>query len=514
MQLVWFKRDLRILDHAPLAEAARQGPCLGLFVFEPSVWRQPTMDRAHFDFVLASLIELRTRLEALGGQLVLRLGEMVEVLEQLQATQPITALYSHQETGDAVTFARDRAVAAWAQRTGIPWHEFRQSGVIRRLPSRDGWAERWESFMRSPVIPAPRELKPPSGFELERTDFLRRLGEAAPIAPDDLGVAGASRPLAQDGGMLAAQALVRSFLQSRGRDYRQRMGQPEPAAEACSRLSPHLAWGTISARQAYHAARARLAELESLPRSEENRAWQASLASFEARLAWRCHFMQKLEDEPAIEHHNMCRAYDGLREGHFDEDAFEAWKAGQTGYPLVDACMRAVAATGWLPFRMRAMVTAFAAYDLWLPWQRPAAHLARMFLDYETGIHYAQIQMQSGTTGINALRMYDVTKQARDCDPDGHFIRRWVPELAELPLEHLHAPWELPPLTRLLVGGGPAYPAPIVDRRAAVQRARAGFAAVRARPETAAAAAAVLERHGSRRSGDSRVFQPGNRPKT
>ncbi|MEB3329142.1 MAG: FAD-binding domain-containing protein [Candidatus Sericytochromatia bacterium] len=502
MHLVWFKRDLRLIDHAPLAEAAAQGPVLGLFVFEPSLWRQPTMDRAHFDFVAASLAELGDRLARLGGQLLVRTGEVVDVLAALHAERPLTALHSHQETGDLASYARDRAVGAWARAAGVPWREHLQGGVIRRLRSRDGWAERWGAFMQAPVVPRPLRVERPEGW-----------ASGGPPDPVALGVAGASRPLAQPGGAIAGQALLRSFLAERGRDYRSVMGKPGPAEDACSRLSPHLAWGTVSARQAYHAGRLRLAELEGLAPTPEVRAWMASLASFEARLAWRCHFMQKLEDEPAIEARNMCRAYDGLREDAFDAAAFAAWAEGRTGYPLVDACMRSLAATGWLPFRMRAMVTAFAAYDLWLHWERPAWHLARLFLDYEPGIHYPQIQMQSGTTGINALRMYDVTKQAREVDPDGHFIRRWVPELEGVPLEHLHAPWEMPPLTRLLVRGGEAYPPPIVARREAVARARAGFAAVRARPETEVAAREVLARHGSRRSGDARVFRPGARPR-
>lgn len=496
MQLVWFKRDLRLIDHEPLRAAAQGGPCVGLFVFEPSLWRQPTMHRAHFEFVAQSLLELQDRFARLGGRLLIRTGEVVDVLKALHADLPLTALYSHQETGDGVSFARDRAVAAWARATGIPWLEMPQGGVIRRLRSREGWAAQWEGFMRQPVVPRPARLDSP---DIWATGGLP--------TPEELGVVGAPRPEAQSGGALAGQALLRSFLADRGRDYRRLMGKPGPAEDTCSRLSPHLAWGTVSARQAFHAGRLRRRELQDLPSEPDARAWLASLESFEARLAWRCHFMQKLETEPEIEHHNMCRAYDGLREGHFDEAAFDAWAQGRTGYPLVDACMRALAATGWITFRMRAMVMAFAAYDLWLHWERPAQHLAQLFLDYEPGIHYPQVQMQSGTTGINALRMYDVTKQARECDPEGHFIRRWVPELAGVPLEHLHAPWAMPPLTRLLLKSGEAYPAPIVERQPAVSRARAGFARVRQDADTKAAALAVFERHGSRRD------KPGGQPK-
>lgn len=498
VHLVWFKRDLRLIDHRPLADAAKAGPCVGLFVFEPSFWRQPTMHRAHFDFAVQSLNELSERLARLGGQLLIRTGEVVDVLSRLHEELPITALYSHQETGDRVSYARDRSVATWARDNGVPWHEHPQGGIRRGLRGHENWAHHWETFMQSPLSPRPEQIS--CSIEL----FL-----GGSPSPEELGVSGASRDGAQAGGALAGQRLLRTFLAERGEHYRALMGKPEPAADACSRLSPHLAWGTVSSRQAFQAARQRRLEmsLESAPR--DTRAWLASLKSFESRLAWRCHFMQKLESEPDIEHRNMCRAYDGMREESFDEECFNAWAVGQTGYPLVDACMRALHVTGWINFRMRAMLMAFAAYDLWLHWQRPAQHLASLFLDYEPGIHYPQIQMQSGTTGINALRMYDVTKQARECDPQGVFIRRWIPELESVPLEYLHAPWEIPPLTRLLLQGERSYPDPIVHRREAIARARKAFTEVRARPQTGLAVEAVLERHIHPRSDGNGIKQKG-----
>ena len=209
----------------------------------------------------------------------------------------------------------------------------------------------------------------------------------------------------------------------------------------------------------------------------EERRFAHALRGFAGRLRWHCHFMQKLEDEPQIEHRNFARSCDGLREDDFDATRFAAWCEGATGYPMVDACMRSLCATGWLNFRMRAMLVSFAAYHLWLHWREPGLFLARQFLDFEPGIHWSQMQMQSGTTGINTLRMYSPIKQAQDHDPQGLFIRRWLPELGGVPLANLAAPWTMSPAEQRASGCviGRDYPAPIVDHADARKRALAAF---------------------------------------
>lgn len=284
-----------------------------------------------------------------------------------------------------------------------------------------------------------------------------------------LGVA-APRPL-PSAGERAAWSLLNDFLGGRGRDYRRALSSPLTAADGCSRLSAHLAFGTVSMRCVHQATEATI-------ENTDDRALAHALRGFAGRLRWHCHFMQKLEDEPAIEEQNFARVYDGLREDAFDRARFEAWCEGRTGFPMVDACMRSLRATGWLNFRMRAMLVSFAAYHLWLHWREPGQFLARQFLDYEPGIHWSQMQMQSGTTGINTLRIYSPTKQAADHDPQGVFVRRWLPEF-----------------------GTPAYPKPIVDERSALALAKQRLYALRATPQARAEADAVQQRHGSRKAG-------------
>jgi deoxyribodipyrimidine photo-lyase len=163
--------------------------------------------------------------------------------------------------------------------------------------------------------------------------------------------------------------------------------------------------------------------------------------------------------------------------------------------------MRALRAEGWLNFRMRAMLVSFASYHLWLPWQATAQALAPHFLDYEPGIHYSQFQMQSGTTGINTVRIYNPIKQGRDQDPTGAFIRQWVPELAGVPTDDLHAPHAMPALVAQMAGVrlGRDYPRPIVEHETAMREAKARLFAVRESAAARAEAEAVLDRHGSRR---------------
>jgi len=278
------------------------------------------------------------------------------------------------------------------------------------------------------------------------------------------------------------------------------------AWDGCSRLSVALAHGHLSMRQVVHATEARRRALAD-DRSAEAGRWRTSLRAFDARLRWHCHFVQKLESEPEIEFRNFNRALDGLREADFREDRFAAWARGETGYPMVDACMRALLQTGWINFRMRAMLVSFASYDLWLHWRRTGLHLARHFLDFEAGIHWSQVQMQSGTTGINTLRIYSPTKQVLDHDPHGTFIRRWVPALARVPEGFLAEPWAMPPLLQRAVGCviGQDYPTPIVDHKAAVAEARKRLSAFRRTPEAKRESARVMQQHGSRK-------RPGRRP--
>ncbi len=495
VHVVWFKRDLRIRDHAPLREAAAAGPVLALYVYEPALIAAPDFDGAHLRQVNAALADLDAQLRARGGRLLTRVGDMPTVLETLARDVPLAALWSHEETTHGVAYARDRAVRRWVRAQGMPWHERPHTGVVRRLPSRDAWAARWEERMQRPPLPAPERIAGVEAWSdgILDADALRARGVAV---PDD------SHPRFVASGERTARQTLLSFLTERGADYRRDMSGPVLAPDACSRISEHLATGTLSVRQALHATRTRRAELEARRADGEplDARWFDTLRSFEARLHWHCHFMQKLEDEPAIEHACVCPPYDTLRDPLAHPDRLAAWREGRTGVPIVDACMRYLHAHGWLPFRMRAMLVSYAAYDLWLDWRGFGPWLARQFVDYEPGIHYSQLQMQSGTTGINTLRIYNPYTQGERFDGDGAFIRRWVPELEALPADWIHRPHEMPPLVQAMYGfeAGRDYPVPFVEHALAVREAKARFSAVQQQPGFLTAARGVYRRHGSR----------------
>jgi deoxyribodipyrimidine photo-lyase len=480
--LLWFKRDLRVADNPALAEAAaRGGRILPLFIVEPEAWAQADASARQYRFMAESLAGLREDLARLGAPLIVRIGPAREVLAALCAETGIAEIVSHEETGNLWSYARDRAVAAWARGEGIRWTEVPQMGVVRRLDTRDGWAARRERAVRAGQIPVPVGLQ---GFGLDPG--------AIPEARD-LGLAFDPCPGRQRGGRPEAEAVLASFLDSRGRSYRRAMSSPLGGETACSRLSPHLAWGTLSPREAAQAAKARKAATKGT-----REGWQGAMSSFEARLAWRDHFMQKLEDAPSIETRCLHPAYEGLRPLEPDAARLAAWEKGETGIPFVDACMRYLDHTGWLNFRMRAMLVAVASYHLWLDWRATGPHLARVFTDYEPGIHWPQVQMQSGTTGMNTVRIYNPVKQGQDQDPEGVFTRRWVPELAEVPDRHLQAPWEWEGAGRLL---GRRYPAPVVDVAAAARAARDRVWAVRRGEDFRAEADRIVAKHASRKDG-------------
>ncbi|WP_293940971.1 FAD-binding domain-containing protein [Sphingomonas sp.] len=500
IQLVWFKRDLRLIDHAALADAARCGPVLPLVIVEPDYWQLPDTSARQWQFWRGCIAELSTQIATQGGQLIIRSGKAIEVLDELRRAFGTFDLWSHEETGNGWTFARDRKVKAWTKANTIPWAERQQFGVHReRRLNRDHWAKRWNTMMQQPIASTPDIIwaEPVASDPLPTCDMLG-------LAPDGL-------VHLQQPGRAAGVALLHSFLSERGEHYTREMSSPVTAEQTCSRLSPHLAYGTLSVREVYQAAQQRAAQL-ARERPANHSIWGRSIRSFTARLHWHCHFIQKLEREPAIEWEPFAKIYIGMRPRPGDAAHLQAWSEGRTGYPFIDAAMRYLNAVGYINFRMRAMLMSFATYDLWLPWQEAGLVLARKFVDFEPGIHWSQCQMQSGETGINTVRVYSPIKQGHDQDPSGDFIRAWVPELAGVAGALVHEPWRIDVFAN--ASPCPGYPLRIVDHKAATERAKNEIFSRRKSAEARAEAQGVYIKHGSRaglrarRGAKARALEP------
>lgn len=423
--LVWFKRDLRVHDHPALVKAAGIGAVLPVFVVEPELWGQAEASARQWEFVAESLVGLREDLAGIGAPLVVRVGDAVQVLERLCRRHGIGHIVSHAEVGTAWTEARNRRVADWARGAGIAWIE---------LPPTDG-----PKLSTGGPLPAPA-LREVAGVE----PGLIPSSRALKLATDPC-------PHRQLGGRDRGLDLLESFLTRRGEAYRAAVSCPLAAERASSRLSPHLAWGVLSAREVALATAARQAE-------RSGGRWSGALTAFQSQLARREACASGLA--------NLSM----LRPALPKEDAttLAAWVAGETGLPFLDACLRYLRATGWLNARMRDMVASVACHQLGLDWQAVGQQLGHLTTDYDPGIHWPQMQALV-RAGSATPRLYDLVKSGVKLDPAGIFTRRWLPELATAPDAFLHAPWRWPEARRLL---GHRYPEPIIDLASATRAAQ------------------------------------------
>ena len=488
VQIVWFKRDLRVNDHAPLLAASQHGrPIIPLYIVEPDYWQQPFAARRHWHYIHDSLTDLNTALTGLGQPLVTKIGQAADVLKQLCAAHGCSTIWAHEETGNQWTYDRDLAVHKMCSETGVTLHELPTNGVVRRLKSRDNWSVIRNARMSERIASRPTALTPTPACKPDP------LPDKADSMFGDTQIGHV-----QKGGRNAAVADLASFLNYRSCAYLYHISAPELSEFHCSRLSAHLAWGTLSVREVVQSVAKRRTQLG----EGEKRQFARNLSAFGSRLAWRCHFIQKIEDQPEIETHCMHPAFEGLRVNDHNEAYFQAWCSGNTGYPLIDACMRNLTIEGWITFRMRAMLVSFASYQLWLDWRITGHHLARVFTDYEPGIHYSQLQMQSGVTGINAMRVYNPIKQSIEHDPTGTFIRKWVPELRGVSDEFIHQPWKQKETLfdykgRIL---GEGYPARIVDHVTSVREAKQKINDIRKGANFRKTANSVFNKLGSRKT--------------
>lgn len=536
----WIKRDLRVGDNEALRRAAddaahRGTSLLPLFVWDEALIASPDTSTHHLRAIDSALHHLNIELTFRGapvltttGRLPDRLGDLSTILGT--AIHPV-AIWAHEETSLDAGYRRDEAVRSWAAAAGVPLQELPRNGVVRRLVSRDRRIAIVERRLKSTPLAPPETL--PMAEELRcrvaATPWIdyRTLGvpapgyglDVAPTAPptDTLFGELPGAEVFRGGGRAlqrvdeaAAATVLSSFLTHRGHAYSGGMSSPVTAPAAASRLSVHLAWGTISLRQVFWELSRRTAELKGMDsRTTVGKdaggtpitagRWRKSLRAMESRLYWHDHFIQRLEDEPETEFYPINRAFGELETNGFlpspaeeYQRRLQAWLTGTTGYPLVDASIRGLRTSGYLPFRMRAMIVSFAVHVLRLWWRDILYPMAQWMADYVPGIHLSQLQMQAALTGINTIRVYNPTKQLTDHDREARFVRAMVPELRRRDPAEIRA---LPDL-RL-----PPYPPPVVDYKTESALAKRYLYGIKNSSAGRTAAQLVLDRHGSRKRG-------------
>lgn len=441
--IVWFRRDLRVADHAPLHRAACRGAVIPVFVLDKALLHHPETGSARVAFMLACLRSLDQDLQSLGGRLILRSGDPVEILPDLIRETGADGIYAYIDFERIYGRVRDARLNRVLEQENLKIRWFEPPGTIPDLRPYPYYREQWYADMGAPLVPTPTQILVPPDVVSKPLPTLTEVGHIAD---------GKTIPPAST---TAARQLLQEFLATKTDRYYWQLSYP--GAEATTGLSPHIKFGVISVRECVQT-------IQQAERQAEARV-RRSCQQLIARLRWGHGFAQRFRYLPQLELRSLYQVFD--QDGwEFDEDLYQAWQQGQTGFPMIDAAARCLQATGgWkaLNFRSRALYASFLSNLLGIDWRYGALHFMRHLLDGDCPIDHYQWAMQAGVTHCvdkSWTRIYNPEQTAVDrCDPDGAFIQRWVPEVAHLPPACLGTP----PAIK-------GYPAPILNYKAARQR--------------------------------------------
>ena len=462
--IIIINRNLRILDNAALYYGSLRSNYIVVYLYDENYWKANGKSSRQLKFSNDCLKELNEDLREVNSKINIFEGDFVDLKNWIHANYK--DYFIHMIHCTDVGYFRDgyERFKNYFQKKIKIYDDF---GLQLDNFDRDTWSKNWNHIMHKEVLGSPKISR--NKDEINLLDFESYLTKVNLNLKNLKSI--------QKGGASVANNLFESFLEHRCKDYRTKMSSPKLSEDTCSRLSPHFTYGSVSIRQVYQ-------QLNKLLPSLSNK---TDLYSFRKRLYWHCHFVQKLHTEPELEFNSMHRMCDDLRP-KYDSEMIEKWIKVETGFPFLDACMKFLQTNGWINFRMRAMIMSFASYNMWQPWQKTSPLLAELFTDYEPGIHISQVQMQSGVTGINLPRIYSVSKQSMDQDPNANWIKSQIPELCDFDSESIH--------TAQL---GESYLPQIINLKDSAKYARDRIWSIRKSKAFKNEAKLVYLRHGSRR---------------
>lgn len=420
----------------------------------------PDYSDFHLQFTFESLLELQKSYIQIWIPLLLLPYDVLEWIQNIQEYFDVEKIFSHEETGNWETFQRDKKILKYCKSSAIEFIEYPTNWVVRRLENRDNWHKIWAERMSQDIF--------------EAKTITKTIKNTIEIPHDLCAISKDTKKKYQEYFKTVGNADLRSlqkwwesegikilenFLENRSAKYMYNISKPFESQSWCSRLSPYISYGCLSIKTIIQATEQKRQELKNIW-TESAKNHRKSLQYFVSRLHWQSHFIQKLEDEPELEFRNINRDFDAIRQ-KVDQDLIEKVFSSMSGIPYIDTLIRQLQQTGWCNFRSRAILVSFLCNTCSQPWQAIAPRVAKLFLDYEPGIHYPQFQMQAGTTGINTIRIYNPVYNGQQKDPDWKFIYHFMPELQNVPKKYIHEPhlWEWFETLN--------YPEPIIDIKSA-----------------------------------------------